>query len=126
MIVFVIMFAATLGISTGWTAVAIWVNLSTTLADLGAPITGTWGTAWQLLTVAAATGVVALIAFRISANRALLVAFAASSAWALEAAATIGAAPRSAPTPSVAAGLLTVVFAVTCLVALRRRAIATI
>lgn len=106
----------TLGVYTGWTAVAVWVNLTTVLADLGAPVTGTVGTLGQLAVLAAATATACAIAARTGG----LLPFSAAAGWALLGAA-IGAGAAGAPllAATAAAGLTTLI-AVT--VAARRRA----
>ncbi|WP_329792846.1 hypothetical protein V1227_13350 [Lentzea sp. DG1S-22] len=43
-----------LGVYTGWSSVAIWVNLTTALAESGAPVDGPVGVAWALVAVVVA------------------------------------------------------------------------
>jgi hypothetical protein len=44
------------GLYAGWTSMAFFVNIATVVQAGGAPVTGAWGTTWQLLVVAAAAG----------------------------------------------------------------------
>jgi hypothetical protein len=69
----------TLGIYTGWTSVAVWVNLTTVLADNGAPIGGLAGTLGQLAVLAGATVTAAVVTARSGAPLPLV----AAAAWAL-------------------------------------------
>jgi|GEM_PF-686963 len=46
-----------LGIYSGWTSMAFFVQIATVTQGTGAPVEGTWGTLWQALVLAAATGV---------------------------------------------------------------------
>ncbi|MGC5224268.1 hypothetical protein ACPW96_17015 [Micromonospora sp. DT81.3] len=48
------------GLYAGWTSMALFVNVATVLQATGAPITGPWGTTWQLLVIAAAAGTAVL------------------------------------------------------------------
>lgn len=95
-----------LGIYTGWTSVAVWINLTTALAGSGAPTTGTLGTLGQLGILAAATATATII----TARTAGLLTFAAAAAWALLGAA-IGAAEQQATLLAgvAAAGLLALI-----------------
>ena len=109
-----------LGTYLGWTAIAVWLNLSTTLVDAGAPVDGTWGTVWQLLLAAAAAGTaVAVLLFTRTVSAALCWVFGATTVYALSFAAT-GAATRDAPVAfAVAAVLATAVAVSTVVIALR-------
>lgn len=103
-----------LGIYTGWTSVAVWVNLTTALVDLGAPTTGTAGTFGQLGTLAAATATACLVA----AWTGGLLPFSAAAAWALLGA-TIGAAAAGATLLAATAAVGLAVLVATTLVARR-------
>lgn len=105
------------GIYAGWSGIAIWVNLATSLARLGAPTTGTWSIVWQLLTVAAAAGLAVLIALRFRDNLVLALTFGAGTLWALVGAA-FGATYRQAPPLSLGATVASVLFAATLAVLL--------
>jgi len=69
----------TLGFYTGWASIAIWLNLTTSLADSGAPITGPVGIAGQLAILAGATGT-AVFLVRYTDG---LLPYAAAAGWAL-------------------------------------------
>jgi hypothetical protein len=81
-----------LGLYTGWTSIAAWINLTTALASSGAPITGTAGVLGQLavLAGAGATAVAVLIGSR------GLLPYAAAVAWAFIGV-TVGAARAGEP-----------------------------
>ncbi|UBQ02962.1 hypothetical protein [Curtobacterium sp. TXMA1] len=101
-----------LGTYLGWTAVAVWLNLSTTLVDAGAPLDRTWGTTWQLLLAAAAAGTaVALLLFTRTVSRALCWVFGLTTVYAL-AFAAVGAATRGAPVASAVAAVLAAAVAI--------------
>lgn len=51
----------TLGLYAGWISVAMWLNLTTAFAGMGAPITGTVGIVAQLATLAGALGTAVII-----------------------------------------------------------------
>jgi hypothetical protein len=67
-----------LGLYTGWTSIAAWINLTTALAASGAPITGIAGVVGQLAVLAGATATaVAILAWTGG-----LLPYAAAVAWA--------------------------------------------
>jgi hypothetical protein len=90
---------ATLGAYTGWTSVAVWVNLAAALAQSGAPLARSAATLWQLAVLAGAAATVVLVISRAAG----LWACAAGCVWALVAAA-VGAAQQQAPVLAAAAG----------------------
>lgn len=109
------------GTYLGWTAIAVWLNLSTTLVDAGAPVGGTWGTTWQLLLAAAAAGTaVAVLLFTRTVSVALCWVFGVTTVYALSFAG-VGAAVRDAPVPSGGAAVLTVAVAVSTVVIAARQ-----
>jgi hypothetical protein len=69
----------TLGLYTGWTSIAIWLNIATAMAGSGAPLTGTAGTLGQLAILLGATATAAAI-LRYTGG---LAPYAAASAWGL-------------------------------------------
>lgn len=69
----------TLGLYTGWASIAIWLNLTTTVSSIGAPITGPVGVAGQLAILAGAT---ATAVFLVRYTDGLL-PYAAAAGWAL-------------------------------------------
>jgi hypothetical protein len=69
----------TLGLYTGWTSIAIWLNLATAMAGSGAPLTGTAGTLGQLAILLGATATAAVI-LRYTGG---LAPYAAATAWGL-------------------------------------------
>ena len=91
-----------LGLYTGWSSVAIWLNLTTALTTSGAPLTGALGVAGQLAVLAAA--VAAAVALLVGARRAPVLALsgAGAVAWAFVGSA-LGAAAQGEPTLAVAA-----------------------
>lgn len=102
----------TIGTYLGWTTIAVWVNLSTVLYDLGAPVRSPWGFAWQLLLAAAATGTAAvMLSFLFRIARPLMLIFGFTTVYAL-AFAAVGAATRDAPVPAGVATILALVMAV--------------
>lgn len=82
---------AGLGVYTGWGSIAVWVNLTTALADSGAPVSGTAGVLGQLAVLAGATATACAITRWTG-----LVSYAAAAGWAFVAAA-IGAAGAEEP-----------------------------
>lgn len=70
---------ALLGIYTGWSSVAIWINLTTALTESGAPVESTLGLIGQAAVLAGATGTAVII---VTWTRGLL-PYAAAVAWAL-------------------------------------------
>jgi hypothetical protein len=91
---------STLGVYTGWSSAAIWINLTTAFAGSGAPITGAVGVGAQLavLTAIAATAV-ALVRW----TRGLL-PYALTVVWAL-CAVVIGTVEAGEPVLATAAAL---------------------
>ncbi|MBN6040334.1 hypothetical protein [Amycolatopsis sp. 195334CR] len=69
---------ALLGIYTGWSSIAIWLNLTTALTESGAPIAGAAGIGGQLAILAGATAT-AVFLLRWSAG---LLSYAAAVVWA--------------------------------------------
>lgn len=89
----------TLGVYTGWSSIAVWVNLTTALAASGAPITGTAGVVGQVAILAGATATgVAILRW----TRGLL-PYAAAVVWAFTGAA-IGAGAAGEPVLAMVAG----------------------
>ncbi|MFD5828283.1 hypothetical protein [Lentzea sp. NPDC060358] len=70
---------STLGVYTGWSTVAIWVNLTTALTESGAPITGPAGVAGQVAVLAGATATAVVLLRRTSG----LLSYGLAVAWAL-------------------------------------------
>ncbi len=102
-----------LGLYTGWTSIAVWVNLTTAFAGSGAPITGTTGVLGQLAILAGATATAAAIIWW---TRALL-SYAATTVWAF-----IGAAlGASGAGESLLAGTAVIGLATIVVVTLVRR-----
>jgi hypothetical protein len=98
-----------LGAYTGWTSIAVWVNLGASAVDSGAPVAGTAALVGQLAVLSGATATGAALAWW---TRGLL-PYAAAAAWGLVGAA-IGAQQAGAPVPAAAAlGGLVVVVGVT-------------
>lgn len=111
-----------LGIYTGWSSVAIWVNLTTALAGSGAPITGSVGVGWQLAILAGATATaVAIVGWTGG-----LLPYAAAVVWAL-ATAALGATRAGQPVLAggAAVGLVVVVGATAAALIRRRRSAST-
>lgn len=97
----------TLGVYTGWSSIAIWLNLTTGLAGSGLPVTGTAGVLGQLAVLAGATATACAIVWW---TRALL-PYVAATAWALGGAA-LGAATAGEPVLAITAGIGLVAVAV--------------
>lgn len=95
-----------LGLYTGWSSAAIWVNLTTALAGSGAPITGSAAVAGQLAILAGATATAVLI-LRWTGG---LLPYALAVVWALLAV-IVGAWAAGEPTLAIAAALGTLVVA---------------
>lgn len=91
-----------LGLYTGWSSVAIWLNLTTALTTSGAPITGALGVAGQLAVLAAA--VATAVALLVRARRAPVLALSGAGAvvWAFVGS-SVGAATQGEPALAVAA-----------------------
>ncbi|RDI23135.1 hypothetical protein DFR72_111266 [Lentzea flaviverrucosa] len=68
-----------LGVYTGWSSVAIWVNLTTALIESGAPTDGPAGVAGQIAILAGATATAVALLWRIGG----LVSYGLSVAWAI-------------------------------------------
>ena len=81
-----------LGVYTGWSSIAVWVNLSTGLASSGAPITGPVGVAWQFAVLVGATATAVAVLCWTGG----LLPYAAAVGWAL-ATAALGAAGAGEP-----------------------------
>ncbi len=96
----------TLGVYTGWSSIAVWVNLTTALAGSGAPVSGPVGVAAQLAVLAGAVATAAVI---VRWTRGLL-PYSAAVLWALLGAA-LGAAGAGEPVLAAAAGAGVVVIA---------------
>ncbi|WP_406408794.1 hypothetical protein [Streptomyces sp. NBC_01643] len=69
----------TIGIYSGWSTMAIWINLTTAMADSGAPVSGTWGISAQLAVLAGATAT-AVVIVRWSNG---LIPYTLAACWAL-------------------------------------------
>jgi len=67
-----------LGTYTGWTSIAVWLNLATALTGSGAPIEGTPGVLGQLAVLAGATATACAIVWWTGG----LLPYAATTAWA--------------------------------------------
>jgi PPOX class probable F420-dependent enzyme len=104
--------SATLGLYTGWSTIAIWLNLTTALAGSGAPIAGTVGVLGQLGVLLGATAAAVVLVRWLGGS----LAYAAAVCWALVGA-VIGARAAGQPALAVAAAVgLVVVAAVTAVV----------
>ncbi|MEU7478208.1 hypothetical protein AB0A63_19645 [Lentzea sp. NPDC042327] len=109
-----------LGVCTGWSTVAIWVNLTTALTGSGAPIDGTAGVAGQVAVLAGATATAVALLWRTSG----LLSYGLAVAWALVAV-VIAAADAGQPALAVvAAAALVLVAAATAWFRMRRTAAA--
>lgn len=95
----------TLGVYTGWSSIAVWVNLTTALAGSGAPVEGPVGVAAQLAVLAGAVGTAVVV---VRWTRGLL-PYSAAVLWALVGAA-LGAWGAGEPllAAAAAAGVLVV------------------
>lgn len=82
----------TLGVYTGWTSIAIWLNLTTALTGSGAPVTGTAGVLGQLAVLAGATATACAIVWWTGG----LLSYAGTCAWAF-AGAAVGASAAGEP-----------------------------
>ncbi len=87
-----------LGVYTGWTSIAVWVNLAAAVVGSGAPTSGAAALVGQLAVLAGATATGAALAWW---TRGLL-PYAAAAAWALVGAA-VGAQQAGAPVLGAAA-----------------------
>ena len=106
----------TLGLYTGWGSIAIWLNLTTAMADSGAPVTGPVGTAGQLAILAGAT-VTGVVLVHHSDG---LLPYAAGAGWALGGAA-LGSYAAGSLVLAAAAGVGLLVLLVALTVQWRRR-----
>lgn len=88
----------TLGVYTGWTSIAVWVNLATAITASGAPLTGSAGVLGQLAVLGGATATGCAIVWWTRG----LAGYAAAAAWAFVGAA-IGAAGAGEPLLAAAA-----------------------
>ena len=97
-----------LGLYTGWSSIAIWLNLTTGMAGSGAPITGPVGVAAQLAILAGATATAVLLIAWTQA----LPSYALAVGWAFGGA-TLGALAAGEPVlaGASATGLLVVAVA---------------
>lgn len=89
-----------LGVYTGWSSIAIWINLTTAFAGSGAPVTGPVGVLAQLAVLAGAVATAVAILRRTHG----LLPYAAAVAWAFVGAA-VGAAGAGEPVLAAAAGV---------------------
>ena len=110
----------TLGLYTGWTSIAIWLNLATGMASSGAPPTGTAGTLGQLAILLGATATAAVFVRYTNG----LTPYAASAGWALGGAALGAYAAGANLLAAAAAAGLTVVLVGFAAEQLRRRRVA--
>lgn len=94
----------TLGLYTGWSSAAIWINLTTALAGSGAPISGPAAVAGQLAVLAGAAATAVAI-LRWTGG---LLGYAAAVVWALVAV-VVGASAAGEPVLATAAGVGTLV-----------------
>lgn len=111
---------STLGVYTGWSSVAIWVNLTTALTESGAPIDGTAGLAGQIAILAGATATAVALLWRTSG----LLSYGFAVAWALVAVVIATADARQLLLTTIAAVALVLVVAATAWFRLRRPATA--
>lgn len=106
-----------LGTYLGWSSAAIWINLTTAVADSGAPITGTVGTVGQLAILAGVTGTATVVVWWTRG----LVPYMAAVSWGLVGA-IVGASQADRPVLAAAAGTgLAVVIGVALWQRARRR-----
>ncbi|MGW6441462.1 hypothetical protein [Lentzea sp. NPDC055074] len=105
-----------LGVYTGWSSVAIWVNVTTAFTESGAPIDGAAGVAGQIAILAGATATAVALLWRTSG----LLSYGLAVAWALVAV-VIAAAQAGQPALAVVAAVaLLLVGAATAFFRLRR------
>lgn len=105
-----------LGVYTGWSSVAIWVNLTTALAGSGAPIDGPAGVTGQIAILAGATATAVALLWRTSG----LLSYGLAVAWALVAVVIATADARQPVLSVIAAAALLLVTAATTWFRLRR------
>ncbi|WP_439658484.1 hypothetical protein ACSHWB_39825 [Lentzea sp. HUAS TT2] len=111
---------STLGVYTGWSSVAIWVNLTTALTESGAPIDGTAGVAGQVAILAGATATAVVLLWRTAG----LVSYGMAVAWALVAVVIATAQAQQPVLAVIAAVALVCVGAATAFFRLRRPVLA--
>ncbi|MET9224515.1 hypothetical protein [Lentzea sp. NPDC003310] len=111
---------STLGVYTGWSSVAIWVNLTTALTESGAPIDGPAGLAGQVAILAGATATAVALLWRTAG----LLSYGLAVAWALVAVVVATAQAQQPALAVIAAGALVCVGAATAFFRLRRPAVA--
>ncbi|MEU6705615.1 hypothetical protein [Streptomyces wuyuanensis] len=107
-----------LGVYTGWSTIAIWINLTTAAAGSGAPVAGTAGVAAQSAVLAGATATAVVI---LRWTRGLL-PYALSAGWGLLTA-MLGAASAGQPVLAGAAAAGFVIVTGATAVARRGRAV---
>lgn len=73
---------ALLGLYTGWSTIAIWVNLATSVADSGAPLQGTAGLLGQLAILAGAAATAGVLVAWMARVTVLAATYAAATVWA--------------------------------------------
>jgi hypothetical protein len=105
-----LLLTVTVGLYTGWTSIAVFVNVAAALIYQGWSPAGTWGTAWQMILLVLATAT-ALALTRLFHGT---LGYVAAVLWALIAAA-IGAASRDGVTLATAATIATVLVATAAL-----------
>ena len=105
-----------LGVYTGWSSVAIWINLTTALAESGAPIDGPAGIAGQAAILAGATATAVALLWRTSG----LLSYGFAVVWALVAVVIATADTRQPALSVIAAVALVLVVAATAWFRLRR------
>lgn len=110
---------STLGVYTGWSSVAIWVNFTTALTESGAPIDGTAGVAGQIAVLAGATATAVVLLWRTSG----LLSYGLAVAWALVAVVIASAQAGQPVLAAVAAVALVCVGVVTAFFRARRGAL---
>ncbi len=106
----------TLGLYTGWSSVAIWLNLTTALVSSGAPTTTSAGILGQVAILAGAVGTaVAIIRFT-----GALLPYVVTIAWALSGV-IISTVQEGYPVLTTAAGLGLLIVLINAVLALQRR-----
>ncbi|MDQ3885772.1 MAG: hypothetical protein M3308_01830 [Actinomycetota bacterium] len=108
-----LLLTVTVGLYTGWTSVAVFVNVAAALINLGWSPAGSWGTVWQmiLLVLATATALALTRLFHATPG------YVAAVLWALIAAA-ISASGRDG-TVLAAAAIIATVLVITAALAIR-------
>ncbi|MCX2951610.1 hypothetical protein [Lentzea sp. NEAU-D7] len=105
-----------LGVYTGWSSVAIWVNLTTALTESGAPIDGPAGVAGQIAILAGATATAIALLRRTSG----LLSYGLAVAWAIVAVVIATAQAQQVVLSVIAGAALLLVVAATAWFRLRR------